>query len=378
VFRLDNESHTGLVDAIDEVARTLGIDAHAIETGFGPGDAPDLGGGHLHLLRRPRIAVIGRDMVDPTDYGAIWHTIDHVLGVRASYLDSAALGYTDLREYNTIVIPNASGSLIKRHAEALKQWVEQGGTLIAIGGSASAATEESAGLAGARSVTDSLGHLEEHAMEVIREAEGYSATATASAVYTNALEEVDYPWVNVEELPSEEELKRRDSFQRVFMPQGAILAARVDDRNWLTVGLGDMIPVLYTGGTTLMAKRPTQAPVRFGVYVDAPNEPEASTLAKDENDNESSDTEKKTARRGFAPAPIDTEPRLRMSGLLWPEAAQRLMNTAYLTRDSVGSGQVILFASPPTFRGTTFGTTRLLHNALIYGPGCGTSQPVRP
>ena len=52
------------------------------------------------------------------------------------------------------------------------------------------------------------------------------------------------------------------------------------------------------------------------------------------------------------------------------------MNTAYVTRDSVGNGQVILFAAPPTFRGATFGTTRLLHNAMIYGPGCGTSQPV--
>jgi hypothetical protein len=378
VFQIDNESHTGLVDAIDEVARTLGMNAYAIDTGFGPGDAPDLGGGHLQLLRRPRIAVVGRNQVDPTDYGAIWHTIDHVLGVRASYLDSASLEGTDLREYNTIVVPNASGALIKRHAESLKKWVAQGGTLIAIGASAGAAADESAELSGARSVTDSLGDLESHAMEIIREAEGHNATAKASSVYTNALEAIEYPWANIEELPSEEELKRRDSFQEVFMPQGAILAARVDDRNWLTVGLGDMIPVLYTGGTTLMAKRPTQAPVRFGVYVDAPEEPKASPSSKSEKEDESSDEEVKSARRGFAPAPIDTEPRLRMSGLLWPEAAQRLMNTAYLTRDSVGNGQVILFASPPTFRGTTFGTTRLLHNALIYGPGCGTSQPVRP
>ncbi len=377
-FRVDNESHTGLVDSIDEVARTLGINAYAIETGFGPGDAPDLGGGHLHLLRRPRIAVIGRNQVSPTDYGSVWHTLDQVLGVRASYLDAVELGHADLREYNTIVFPDASPSLIKRHAEALKSWVEQGGTLIAIGGSASGATDESAKLSSARSVTDSLGDLEDHAMEVIREAEGYTTTTKASAVYTNEVEEIEYPWANIEELPSEEELKRRDGFQRVFMPQGAILAARVDDRNWLTVGLGDMIPVLYTGSTTLMAKRPTQAPVRFGVYVDAADAPTTEAKNTGADTDESSDAEKKTARRGFAPAPIGTEARLRMSGLLWPEAAQRLMNTAYLTRDSVGNGQVILFAAPPAFRGTTFGTTRLLHNAMIYGPGCGTSQPVRP
>ncbi len=373
-FRIDNESHTGLVDSIDEVSRTLGINAYAIDTGFGPGDAPDLGGGHLHLLRRPRIAVVGRNQVSPTDYGSVWHTLDQVLGVRASYLDAADLGYTDLREYNTLVFPDASPSLIKRYAEDLRRWVEQGGTLIAIGGSASGAADEAAKLAKARSVTDALGDLESHAMEVLREAEGYTATAEATTVYTNTVGEIEYPWASIEDLPSEDELKRRDDFQEVFMPQGAILAARVDDRNWLTVGLGEVLPVLYTGGTTLMAKRPTQAPVRFGVYVEAP---ETDTSAAT-NSDESSEGEAKTARRGFAPAPIGTEARLRMSGLLWPEAAQRLMNTAYLTRDSVGNGQVILFASPPTFRGTTLGTTRLLHNAMIYGPGCGTSQPVQP
>ena len=63
---------------------------------------------------------------------------------------------------------------------------------------------------------------------------------------------------------------------------------------------------------------------------------------------------------------------VRMSGLVWPEASQRIANSAYLTRERVGNGQVILFSGEPNFRGATLGTNRLWLNAIVYGPGLGT------
>ena len=70
--------------------------------------------------------------------------------------------------------------------------------------------------------------------------------------------------------------------------------------------------------------------------------------------------------------------RLRLSGLLWPEAAARVADSAYVTSERVGSGQILLFASEPDFRGSYHGTRRLLINAVLLGPGCGTSQPLPP
>jgi hypothetical protein len=61
-----------------------------------------------------------------------------------------------------------------------------------------------------------------------------------------------------------------------------------------------------------------------------------------------------------------------MSGLLWPEAAQRIANSAFLTRERKGLGQIIMFSGEPIFRGATLGTNRLLLNAIVYGPGMGT------
>ena len=51
---------------------------------------------------------------------------------------------------------------------------------------------------------------------------------------------------------------------------------------------------------------------------------------------------------------------------------------AYLTRERIGDGQVILFSGEPNFRGATLGTNRLWLNAIVYGPGLGTRSRISP
>jgi len=68
--------------------------------------------------------------------------------------------------------------------------------------------------------------------------------------------------------------------------------------------------------------------------------------------------------------------KLRLSGLLWPEAKQRLADTAYATVESIGQGQLILFATDLTYRVWLPAVQRLLLNAILLGPGMGTSQPL--
>ena len=389
VFALqaDNRANPGLVDALDEVGRVLGITVSAIGTGMGPGDAPDLGGGHLILLERPRVALIGRADADPTDYGSIWHTIDHRLGMRAAYLNADWFTMHDLRRYNTLIFPNGAGRTLRANAETIRAWVEAGGTLIAIGNSAAVASSEGLNLSSARTLPAAVPTLDEYALDVVREHEGLFATAEAAQVYSHTMAPaIAAPWERVESLPSQDELKRRVAWNALFAPQGAIVAARTDDRHWLTVGVEGTLPVLVGGSTPILAKRPTEAPVRLGVFVEAPahkaapaapGAPGAPGTPAESANAEAKPEEKKAPRFGFAPAPAGFEPRLRMSGLLWPEAANSLMNSAYVTRDRVGHGQVGCFAGPPTFRGATLGTARLLHNAIVFGPG-GASHPIRP
>ena len=129
-----------------------------------------------------------------------------------------------------------------------------------------------------------------------------------------------------------------------------------------------------------------EAPVRLGYLTRAAKKSEDGKSAaadkpspKAEASADKKDGDKKELPRvGWAALPPDTEMNLRMSGLLWPEATHRLANSAYVTREGSGRGQIILFATGPAFRAASLGTMRLMLNAMIYGPGCGASQPIRP
>jgi len=64
--------------------------------------------------------------------------------------------------------------------------------------------------------------------------------------------------------------------------------------------------------------------------------------------------------------------KLRLSGLLWPEARERWAGTAYVTREPRGKGQIILFATDPYPRAYFWGTRRMFVNAVLLGPGMGS------
>jgi hypothetical protein len=132
-----------------------------------------------------------------------------------------------------------------------------------------------------------------------------------------------------------EKLKRTDEWQRIFSPAGVFLAGGVNTEHWLGFGLEERLPIMFMGSYAFMSRHP------------------ASTVVRLEDDRQ-----------------------LRLSGLLWPEARDRLANTAYATVESLGQGQVILFAVDPTLRTWLPGMQRLFFNAVLLGPGMGTSQPV--
>jgi hypothetical protein len=142
-----------------------------------------------------------------------------------------------------------------------------------------------------------------------------------------------------EEAPSDAivdpDAERQDAWARRFAPAGVFLRGLVDERHWLTAGAGPELPVLVSGSTVLLSRDPVSTPVR---------------LAEQE--------------------------RLRLSGLLWPEAAERLANSAWATVERRGNGQVVLLADVPGFRGQFLSGARLFANAVIYGPGLGARQPV--
>jgi len=110
-----------------------------------------------------------------------------------------------------------------------------------------------------------------------------------------------------------------------------MMKAELDTEDWLAFGLKKSLPVNYDTDNALLAKSPVKTVARLAGEKD-----------------------------------------LRVSGLLWPEARQRWANTAYVTRESRGRGQIILFACDPNYRAYYYGTRQILVNAILLGPGFGS------
>jgi hypothetical protein len=411
ITALDNR---GLGDklrpTVSDAVRESGLTAVAVSTGLGSGDLPDLGGEYFQRLEPPRIALLTRGGISAGDYGSIWFVLDQRVGIRHSHIDESR--GSDLSRYNVLVVPEGRGGSSPGLATNIKEWVRSGGTLIAVGGSTLGLASDRAEFSRVRPLSEVLGRLAEYELAVFREWLGQNGdTPPPDRVWSHqAVPGLKYPWQAVEGPPPEEkELRKRDAWQSLFMPQGAILAARVETNHWLTAGCGEMLPVLASHQPILMAAEGVEAPVRFGYVtaaVKATNAPPTGELKagsnaeagakKDESDKKEGDKQEKEKEKekgkekekekdkkepprvGWCALPEGAEMHLRLSGLLWPEASHRLANAAWLTREAYGRGQIILFAGQPTFRAATRGTTRLLLNAMIYGPGFGAAQPVRP
>jgi hypothetical protein len=382
-----------LEEVLNRVASNHGAELFPVGTSRSE-EGPDLGGSHFPVLVPPRVGVLTGMPVSPTAYGSIWHLLDQELNLRFSSLDIGWFGFVDLSRYNVLVFPPVFGGASMYHhllgtdgADRMRQWIEAGGTAIGIGEGARMLAAKETGLTMARFRSEALESLPPPVWSIGAGEAELAGRPTAIGLrvqptdppenkqttkkdtkpapvphraspydvapvlgpgalpFTKGheqgtplaaqpipmdewLEEI-LPPVKME--PEESEIKKADERLRSFMPQGVMVRAELDDEFWMNFGLGEDITVWFGGGDTIVAAPPVSVAARF---------PE-----------------------------ID---RLHLGGLLWPEAAARMAHTAYATRETVGRGQVILFADRPAYRRWMRETERILINAILLGPGLGT------
>jgi hypothetical protein len=264
--------------------------------------------------------------------GAVWHLLDYRLKMRVSPIERSR----DLRKYNVLILPGGGPV-----SDGVKKWVEDGGTLIALGKAAYSIARKDSKFSSVRRRRDVLDKLDVYQEDLEREQQADNIKIDFDDLWGDGKAKQDRKGTGDREEKSKkspsagnlEKLKRIDQWQRIFSPSGVFVKACIDRRHWLGSGLGKFLPVMVRGDSVMMSMHPTQTPVRL----------------VDEDD-------------------------LRLSGLLWPEARKRLANSSFATVERRGRGQVILFASNPTYRGWFPAMERLFLNAVFLGPGMGTSQ----
>ena len=357
VIAMDNPEYKNLDEVIKKAATDLEISIVSIESGFGPEELPDWGGRHFRLLNKPQIAILSHEGFNSYDVGVSWWSLDHHLGIRHSQLNSSLVAYGDLRRYNTIILPSGNPDLSNYTKEILIDWVKQGGTLIA-NNRATRLIASATDFGDANLLSQTFDNSNSYNIDLMREIYSMNDDIIKSDVNSNKVNfDIKYPWELVEKVFTKEQLEMRDKWQALLMPSGSMVAARSDQKHWLTFGTNELIPILYANYPILMTGGNAEAPVRIGELIQ-------------------NDKVEETRVINWSQIPKGFDLNVRMSGLVWPEASQRIANSAYLTREKIGKGQVILFSGEPNFRGSTIGTNRLWLNAVVYGSGLGTNSLV--
>lgn len=340
-----HENPEGVESWISDAAQRSGAAVYGAVTGRSADDGPDLGGGHFGLLKRPRVAMLSNTPVSVTDFGHAWSYLDQDMGVSVTLVNCQAFGRVDLAKYNVLVAPPGSGSVLLSHKDEVQAWVRAGGTLVAIGSSAAALATPDSGLSENRLRRDVLEELDGYRWRSELERRAYKVVIDLDELYGSESSEPeeapadgkspgDEGETSQEDAPDPKDL---DGWRRQFSPAGVILRGEADPTSWVTAGVcfqtsnmeGDeprALAVPFAGSSVLLPK------VRPSVR-----------LAQGS--------------------------KMRLSGLVWPEARARIEGSAWLTVERLGRGQLISFAASPVFRGSWRGTSRLFGNAVLIGPG---------
>lgn len=281
----------------------------------------DLGSERMRFLRPPRVAILTDSPTSSLDYGALWYLFDQRLGLPFTAVRAEMLGGVDLAAYNVLILPSDFGdgrgyarAMGKSQIEQLRDWLTKGGVLISLRGGAVFTARDNAGL-----TTVGYRYIQRRDELARQQKERQQAESEERKEPEREAEQPAGPdrrllsWAEREEAQREEEIP------------GTILRVKLDATHPLAFGLGEQLAVLNRTAPILEL---TSVGDNVAYYPDS---------------------------------------NLKLSGFLTPENEQKLAHTAYLLREPVGRGQVVLFADSPLFRGFWDGSERLLLNAVFFG-----------
>lgn len=125
-------SRSEVVAALKDAAKEDGLNIYGVTTGLTPG-GPDLGSGRFREFQLPSVAILSGRGTRSNAVGELWHLMDNRMDMTVSLIRVQNLARYDLARYTHIVVPSGSyGNMTKKEAQALKQWLTQGGVLIGL------------------------------------------------------------------------------------------------------------------------------------------------------------------------------------------------------------------------------------------------------
>ncbi len=134
VLKADNMNQNPNYDSeLFAIAEKFGVELHAISSGYVE-KGVDLGSSDIKFLKKPSIAVCSSDDINSSSVGEVWHYFDQLLGYPISIIEASSINRMNITMYDVLILPSGSYNevLNDKVVAKLKEWVTNGGTLIAL------------------------------------------------------------------------------------------------------------------------------------------------------------------------------------------------------------------------------------------------------
>jgi hypothetical protein len=134
ITRTGNEAMGDSFDRyITEQAQTMGITLTPVATGFVE-KGFDFGSDYQHFIRAPRIALVGGAGVYTDGFSSAWHFFERQIQYPVTVLESSRLASVPLSQFDVLILPSGaySGVWNDRMVGKLREWIQEGGKVIAL------------------------------------------------------------------------------------------------------------------------------------------------------------------------------------------------------------------------------------------------------
>lgn len=319
-----------LHERIAKLAESHGVDIYPTDSAWVDAGI-NFGSAYVRYLVKPRIALVYNTPMNVNSVGWTRYTIEQRYGYPVTTLRADMLRGVDLSKYNVLLMPNSNGlSSVLGDATKLREWVQQGGTLITFGGSTSWLTDERVNLLPSKlEKREKAGAAKDAGKDVAQEQSKAASEAQPG------------PPVKPQTTASAAAAAVRDGqslIERAIEPgdeapsgtPGALVRVNVNRGHWLGFGYGETTTALIESNRIFSLVKIDRG-TNVGIY--AP-------------DNQ-----------------------FFSAGFMFDDARRQLPNKAFLMHVPTGRGHVIAFAEDPHYRAFMEGLQVMVCNALFLAPG---------
>ncbi len=294
-----------LTETLTDLAQKVGAEVVPMSNSWVE-SGPNFGSSAFASIKPPKIAMAWGNGTSPTSAGNTRFVLEHQLGLPVAPIRVSTLSRADLSLYDVLIIPDTYGGMIRQmgNADPLKDFVSEGGVLIAIATGVSELADESVGLLSTQ--------LE------------FASTDIGSA---DESEGGRAPGINFASLQEYEEHIHDHRARPEDIP-GVLVRTVANSDHWLASG--------YETATALVTGREIYRPLNAG---------DGDNVFRFEGADD-----------------------LLASGYLWEENRLQLAYKPFVMAERHGDGVVIGFTQSPTTRAYLNGLNLLLANAVVLGP----------